>query len=313
MVAAMPRAVSAQQPPVIGYLSARSPDESAGLLAAFRRGLADNGIVEERNVAIEYRGALGAYDRLPAMAAELVNRPVAVLVTVGGEASMRAAVAATKTIPIVGIFADDPIASGIVASLNRPGGNVTGVFNFNPTLEPKRLALLHELVPQAATLGMLVNPNYPPAASQLKAAEEAARSIGMQTFALRAGNDREVEAAFETAVREGIRVLAVASDPFFNTRSATLVALAARHALPTVYPFREHVAAGGLMSYGVDLSEMYRQVGIYAAQVLKGTKPADLPVMQPVKFDLVINLKTAKALGLSIPEMFLARADDVIE
>src|SRR5262249_50968488 len=163
------------------------------------------------------------------------------------------------------------------------------VFNFNPTLEPKRLALLHELVPQAATLGMLVNPNYPPAASQLKAAEEAARTIGMQSIALRAGSDREVEAAFETAVREGIRVLAVASDPFFNTRSATLVALAARHALPTVYPFREHVGAGGLMSYGVDLSEMYRQVGVYAAQVLKGTKPADLPVMQPVKFDLVVN------------------------
>jgi ABC-type uncharacterized transport system substrate-binding protein len=314
MAAAMPRVASAQQTmPVLGYLSARSPDESAALLAAFRRGLADNGIVEGQNVAIESRWALGAYDRLPAMAAEFVNRPVTVLVTVGGEASMRAAAAATKTIPIVGIFADDPVASGLVASVNRPGGNVTGVFNFNPTLEPKRLALLHELVPQAAILGMLVNPNYPPAASQLKAAEEAARTIGMQTFALRAGNDREIEAAFDTAVRQGVRVLAVASDPFFNTRSETLVALAARHALPTVYPFREHVAAGGLMSYGVDLSEMYRQVGLYAGQVLKGTKPADLPIMQPVKFDLVINLKTAKALGLAIPETFLARADDVIE
>jgi putative tryptophan/tyrosine transport system substrate-binding protein len=314
MAAAMPRVALAQQTmPVIGYLSARSPAESAGLLAAFRRGLADNGIVEDRNVAIDYRWALGAYDRLPAMAAELVNRPVTVLATVGGEASIRAAVAATKTIPIVGIFADDPIASGLVASLNRPGGNVTGVFNFNPALEPKRLALLHELVPQANMIGVLVNPNYPPAASQLKAAEEAARTIGLQTFALRAGNDREVEAAFETAVRQNIRVLAVASDPFFNTRSTTLVALAARHALPTVYPFREHVAAGGLMSYGVDLSEMYRQVGLYAAQVLKGTTPADLPIMQPIKFELVINLKTAKALGLSIPETFLVRADDVIE
>jgi putative tryptophan/tyrosine transport system substrate-binding protein len=314
MATAMPRVASAQQTlPVLGYLSARSPDESAALLAAFRRGLADNGIVEGQNVAIESRWALGAYDRLPAMAAELVNRPVAVLVTVGGEASMRAAAAATKTIPIVGIFADDPVASGLVASVNRPGGNVTGVFNFNPTLEPKRLALLHELVPQAAILGMLVNPNYPPAASQLKAAEEAARTIGMQTFALRAGNDREIEAAFDTAVRQGVRVLAVASDPFFNTRSETLVALAARHALPTVYPFREHVAAGGLMSYGVDLGEMYRQVGLYAGQVLNGTKPADLPIMQPIKFDLVVNLKTAKALGLSIPETFLARADDVIE
>ena len=307
-------AARAQQAmPVIGLLSARSPDESAGLLAAFRRGLAENGTVEGQSVAIEYRWALGEYDRLPAMASDLVHRPVAVLVTVGGEAAARAAIAATKDIPIVGIFADDPVASGLVASLNRPGGNTTGVFNFNPTLEPKRLGLLHELVPQASTIGILVNPNYPPAASQLRGVEEAARTIGMGTVALRARNDGEIETAFETAIQQRIGVLAVTSDPFFNTRSEKLVALATRHTIPTVYPFREYVAAGGLMSYGVDLSEMYRQIGIYAGQVIKGVKAADLPVMQPIKFELVINIKTAKALGLAVPTTLLASADAVIE
>lgn len=299
--------------PVIGFLSARSPVESAGLVAAFRRGLAENGTIEGLSVAIDYRWALGEYDRLPAMASELVHRPVAVFVTVGGDASVRAAMAATKNIPIIGIFADDPVASGLVASLNRPGGNATGVFNFNPTLEAKRLGLLHELVPQAATIGVLVNPNYPPAASQLKGVEEAARTIGLGTLAMRASNDGEIEAAFESAIQQRIRILAVTSDPFFNTRSEKLVALATRHAMPTVYPFREYVAAGGLMSYGVDLSEMYRQVGIYAGQVVKGVKPADLPIMQPVKFELVINVKTAKTLGLTIPSTLLASADEVIE
>jgi len=284
------------EPPVIGFLSARSPVESAGLVAAFRRGLAENGTVEGVNVAIDYRWALGEYDRLPAMALELVHRPVAVFVTVGGEASVRAAIAATKNIPIIGIFADDPIASGLVASLNRPGGNTTGVFNFNPTLEAKRLGLLHELVPQAATIGVLVNPNYPPAASQLKGVEEAARTIGLGILAMRASNDGEIEAAFESAIQQRIRILAVTS-----------------HAVPTVYPFREYVAAGGLMSYGVDLSEMYRQVGIYAGQVVKGVKPVDLPIMQPIKFELVINVKTANTLGLTIPSTLLASADEVIE
>jgi putative tryptophan/tyrosine transport system substrate-binding protein len=300
-------------PPVIGFLSARSPVESAGLVAAFRRGMAESGTVEGVNVAIDYRWALGDYGRLPAMALELVQRPVAVFVTVGGEASVRAAIAATKNIPIIGIFADDPVASGLVASLNRPGGNTTGVFNFNPTLEAKRLGLLHELVPQATTIGVLVNPNYPPAASQLKGVEEAARTIGLGILAMRASNDGEIEAAFESAIQQSIRILAVTSDPFFNTRSEKLVALAARHAVPTVYPFREYVAAGGLMSYGVDLSEMYRQVGIYAGQVIKGVKPADLPIMQPIKFELVINVKTAKTLGLTIPSTLLASADEVNE
>jgi putative ABC transport system substrate-binding protein len=307
-------AVRAQQAmPVVGFLSARSPAESAGLLAAFRRGLAESGTVEDRTVAIDYQWALGDYGRLPAMAQGLVRRPVALLVTVGGEAAVRAAIAATTTIPIVGIFADDPVASGFVASLNRPGGNTTGVFNFNPILEPKRLGLLHELVPEAATIGVLVNPNYPPAASQLKGVEEAARTIGMGTVALRASNDGEIETAFETAIRQGIRILTVTSDPFFNTRSERLVALAARHAVPTVFPFREYVAAGGLMSYGVNLGEMYRQVGLYAGQVLKGVKPADLPIMQPIKFELVINLKTARTLGLTVPATLLASADEAIE
>jgi putative ABC transport system substrate-binding protein len=300
-------------PPVIGFLSARSPVESAGLVAAFQRGLAENGTVEGLSVAIDYRWALGDYDRLPAMALELVHRPVAVFVSVGGEASVRAAIVATKSIPIIGIFADDPVASGLVASLNRPGGNTTGVFNFNPTLEAKRLGLLHELVPQAATIGVLANPHYPPAASQLKRVEEAARTIGLQTIAMRASNDEEIEAAFESAVRQRIRMFAVTSDPFFNTRSEKLVALATRHAVPAVYPFREYAVAGGLMSYGVDLSEMYRQVGIYAGQVVKGVKPADLPIMQPIKFELVINARTAKTLGLTIPSTLLASADEVIE
>lgn len=314
-ITAMGSLTAVAQPamPVIGYLSARSPAESANLLAAFRRGLAESGIVEDRGAAIEYRWALGEYGRLPAMASELVRRGVDVLVTVGGEAAVRAAIAATTTIPVVGIFADDPIASGLVASLNRPGGNVTGAFNFNPVLEPKRLGLLHELAPQAVTVGVLVNPNYPPAPGQLKGVEEAARSVGMQALALLASNEQEIETAFAAAIQQNIRVLTVTSDPFFNTRSEMLVALAARHGLLAMYPFREYVVAGGLMSYGVDLSEMYRQVEIYAGQVLKGIKPADLPIMQPIKFELVINLKTAKALGLAIPENLLARADEVIE
>ena len=313
--AVWPLAARAQQPamPVIGFLSARSPNESANLLAAFRRGLAENGTVEGQNVAVEYRWANGAYDRLPAMAAELVNRSVAALVTVGGEASARAAIAATKSIPIVAIFADDPVASGRVASLSRPGGNTTGVFNFNPALEPKRLGLLHELVPKAATIGVLLNPNYPPAASQLRGVEEAARTIGLQTLVLRVSTDSEIETAFETAVQHHVDVFAVTSDPFFNTRSDKLVARAARHAVPTIYPFREYVVAGGLMSYGVDLGEMYRQVGIYSGQVVKGVKPADLPIMQPIKFEFVINLKTAKALGLDVSPNLLALADEVIE
>ena len=313
--AAWPLAAQAQRAamPAIGYLSSRSPDESADLLAAFQRGLTENRIVEGQNAAIEYRWALGEYGRLPAMAAELVRRPVTVLVTVGGEISARAAIAATKTIPIVAIFADDPVASRFVTSLSRPEGNITGVFNFNPSLEAKRLGLLHELVPQAATIGVLLNQNYPPAATQLRGIEEAARTIGLKTVVLRASTDGEIETAFETAVKQPVGVLAVTSDPFFNTRSEKLVALAARYAVPAIYPFREYAVAGGLMSYGVDLREMYRQVGIYTGRILNGAKPSDLPIIQPIKFDFVLNAKTAKALGVKISDNFLSLADEVIE
>lgn len=310
---AWPIAVRAQSMPVIGFLSARSPDESEKLLVAFRRGLSESGIVEGQNATIEYRWALGEYDQLPAMAADLVRHSVAVIATLGGEAAIRAASAATKTIPVVGIFASDPVASGLVASLGRPGGNVTGAFNFNPTLEPKRIGLLREIMPQAVAVGVFVNPNYPPAASQAKGAEDGARNFGMQAIILQAGNDKQIEAAFETAVARQIRVLAVTSDPFFNTRTGKFVALAARHMIPTMYPFREYPAAGGLMSYGVDLGDMYRQVGIYAGRILKGTTAADLPVMQPVKFEFVINLKTARSLGVKFSDNLMSIADDVIE
>lgn len=315
VAAAWPLAARAQPAPMptIGYLSARSPAESAELLAAFQRGLADSRIVEGQDVAIEYRWAHGEYGRLPAMAAELVQRPVTVLVTVGGEVSARAAIAATKAIPIVAIFADDPVASRLVTSLGRPDGNATGVFNFNPTLEAKRLGLLHELVPQASTIGVLLNQNYPPAATQLKSIEDAARTIGLKTVVLRASTDSEIETAFEAAVQQHIGVLAVTSDPFFNTRSDKLVALAARSAIPAMYPFREYAVAGGLMSYGVDLREMYRQVGIYAGRILKGAKPSDLPIMQPIKFEFVLNAKTARSLGIKISDNFISLADDVIE
>ena len=313
--AAWPLAAQAQPPamPAIGYLSARSPAESAELLAAFQRGLAESGIAESQNLAIEYRWALGEYGRLPAMAAELVRRPVTVLVTVGGEVSARAAIAATKAIPIVAIFADDPVASHFVTSLSRPEGNITGVFNFNPSLEAKRLGLLHELVPQATTIGVLLNQNYPPAATQLRGIDEAASTIGLKTVVLRASTDSEIETAFKAAVQHPVGVLAVTSDPFFNTRSEKLVALAARYAMPAIYPFREYAVAGGLMSYGVDLREMYRQVGIYAGRILNGAKPSDLPIMQPIKFEFVLNSKTAKALGIKISDNFLSLADDVIE
>jgi putative ABC transport system substrate-binding protein len=315
-VVTWPLAAHAQQPamPAIGFLSPRSPDdESAHLMAAFRRGLAENGYVEGQNMTIEYRWALGQYDRLPAMAAELARRPVAVLVSPGGEPAALAAKAATSTIPIVFSTGGDPIKLGLVASYNRPGGNATGMSILSPALEAKRLGLLHELMPKAATLGVLINPNFPPAADQLSDVQTAARALGSQIHVLRASTDSEIDTAFETIVQHRIPALAVAADPFFITRRDKLVALAARHAVPTMYHYREFAAAGGLMSYGIDLSDVYRQIGIYAGRILKGTKPADLPVMQPTKFEFVINLKTAKALGRPIPAGLLSFADEVIE
>jgi len=313
--ATWPVAVRAQQPalPVVGFLSSRSPDESANVVAAFRRGVAENGFIEGQTVAIDYRWAMGQYDRLPELAAELVRVPVAVLVSVGGEPSARAAKAATTTVPVVSVFSADPVRSGLIASLSRPGGNVTGISDFNVEMEPKRLSLLRDLVPQAAVFGVLLNPDFPPAAEQLRAIEAAAQTLGVPVAVLRARTDRELEAAFETVTQQRIPALLVASDPFFVSQREQLAALAARHGVPAMYIFRDYVVAGGLMSYGADLADMYHQAGVYAGRILKGARPADLPVMQPTKFEFVINLKTAKALGVTIPQTLLARADEVIE
>ena len=291
--------------PVIGYLSARSPEDTTHLVAAFRRGLVESGYVEGQNVAIEYKWALGQVDRLPALAAKLASRSVAILVATGGDSAALAAKAATSTIPIV-FSMGDPVKAGLAASYNRPGGNATGINILTQTLDPKRLGLLHELVPQAATIGFLLNPDYPAAEEQSKDMQEAARAIGLHIHVLRANTDREIEAAFETVAQHRIGALAVAGSPFFDTRRDTLVALAARHAVPTMYHFREFVTAGGLMSYGIDPIDTYRQVGVYAGRILKGAKPADLPVLQPTKFEFVINLKTAKALSLEIPARLLS-------
>jgi putative ABC transport system substrate-binding protein len=311
--AAWPLAARAQQPvrPVIGYLSARSPDDTAHLVAAFRRGLGEQGFVEGQNVTIEYRWALGQYDRLPAMATELVRLPVTVLAATGGEPAALAAKVATSTIPIVFTVGGDPVKLGLVASYNQPGGNATGVSLLTSPLEAKRLGLLRELVPQATTIGFLLNPNLD--RDQLSGVQEAARTINLQIHVLRASTDREIDLAFETVAPQRIQALAVAGDPFFDTRREKLVALAARHAVPTMYHFREFAVAGGLVSYGIDPIDPYRLVGVYTGRVLKGVKPAELPVQQSTKFEFVINLKTAKALGLDVPPGLSARADEVIE
>ena len=313
--AVWPLAARAQQPevPVVGWLNARSPDDAAHLVAAFRRGLGETGFIEGQNVMIEYRWALGQYDRLPVMAAELVRRPVTVIASAGGEPAALAAKAATSTIPIVFVIGGDPVKQGLAASLSRPGGNSTGISVLTSSLEPKRLGLLRELVPRAETIGVLLNPNFPPFESQLRDVQEAARAINLQVHVLRASTDREIDAAFETVAQRRIPALSVAADPFFDTRRDKLVVLAVRHAVPTMYHFREFAAAGGLVSYGVDISDAYRLVGVYTGRMLKGAKPADLPVLQPTKFELVINLKTARALGLEVPPNLTSRADEVIE
>ena len=314
-VAAWPAAGRAQQStvPVIGFLSPRSPDDSAHLVAAFRRGLGEAGLTEGQNVSVEYRWALGEYTKLPMLAAELVRGQIDVLVAVGGEPAVLAAKAVTSTIPMVAVFVGDPVESGLVKSLSRPGGNVTGISGINGTLEAKRLGLLYELVQRATTLGLLLNPNFPAATRQLKDMQEAARSIGVQLQIFNAGTDAEIDAAFESVAQKHIRGLVVAADTLFVTHRDRLVALAARHAVPAIYSLREFAALGGLMTYGIDLKDLYRNVGLYAGRILKGTKPADLPVMQPTKFEMVINMKTARALGLTVPATLLAQADDVIE
>jgi putative ABC transport system substrate-binding protein len=297
--------------PVIGYLSFASPGPFAPLVTALRQGLSETGYVEGQNVAIEYRWAEGHYDRLPALAADLVGRNVDV-VAASGPPSALAAKGATSTIPIV-FSSGDPVGEGLVANLARPIANLTGVSLFTAELMPKRLELLSELVPQARVIALLVNPNNPNTEPMIRDVQEAAGVKGVQLPILKAGTESAIDAAFASLVQLHVGGFVVGTDPFFNSRREQLVALAAHHAVPAIYEWREFAAAGGLISYGSSLTAAYRQVGIYAGKILKGAKPSDLPVQQPTKFELVVNLKTAKALGLPVPQSILARADEVIE
>ena len=314
--AAWPLAARAQQAamPVIGFLSGRSPYESRTVVGPFGQGLAETGYFESKNVIIEYRWAEGRYDRLPGLAAELVSRHVAVIAAVGGPNSGQAAKAATTTIPIVFISGTDPVKEGLVASLNKPGGNATGVSPLLPAMEAKRLGLLREIIPNAALVAVLLNPvsqdNF---SRQLNDVEGAARDVGQQLLVLYASNEEEIEAAFATAAERRANGVLVAADPFLLSRRERLVALAARYAIPAIYEVREFATAGGLMSYGISLANAYKQAGVYVGRILNGEKPSDLPVLQPTKFDFVINIKTAKALGLTIPDNLLTLADEVIE
>ena len=311
--AAWPMASGAQQPamPVIGFLRDTSLAEAADRVTAFRQGLKEGGFVEGQNVAIEYRFAENNRDRLPALAAELIRRPVVVIV--GNTPSALAAKAVTTTVPIVVTTGSDPVKDGLVASFNRPGGNVTGVSFLATMIGSKRLDLLRQLVPAATTIAYLVNPNSPNTEADRREVQAAAQAIGQQLLVLDVISDRDIETAFATLVQRGAGALQAGIGAFLNSHRERIVALAARHAVPAIYPLRESVAVGGLMSYAPSITDAYRQAGVYAGRILKGEKPVDLPVIQPTKFELVINLKTAKALGLEMPPMLLALADKVIE
>jgi putative tryptophan/tyrosine transport system substrate-binding protein len=312
--AAWPLAARAQQTamPLIGFLSLGSPEADTGRINGLRRGLAEIGYVEGQNVAIEHRGAQYQYDRLPALAADLVSRKVSVIVTVGTPSAL-AAKAATNTIPIVFSIGADPVQFSLVTSLNRPGGNITGIYILNTAVMGKRLELLHQSVPTARIIGYLANPKSAVAEPETKELHEAARTSGVELRVLNAADESEIDTAFATLAKEYSMPLVVSTDNLFADRPVRLVALAARHAIPAIYPYRWFPTAGGLMSYGADLADAYRQVGIYAGRILNSAKPTDLPVQQVVKVELVINMKTAKALGLSIPLPLLGRADEVIE
>jgi putative ABC transport system substrate-binding protein len=313
--AAWPLAVRAQQQamPVIGFMSARSSDDSAHLVEVFRRALEEGGFVEGQNVAIEFRWARGDYNLLPTLAAELVRRQVSVIAAVGGELSAAAAKQATSSIPIVFGIGGDPVSAGLIESFNYPGGNMTGVTLLSTTIDAKRLGLLRELAPRAPLVGVLVNPNYPLAAMQVREIEQAARAIEQRILLCKASTDDELETAFAMFSRDRVGALLIAADTYFTTRRDRIVAFAARQRLPAIYDLREFAVAGGILSYSVRIADAYRPIGFYTARILKGAKPADLPVQQATNFELVINLKTAKALGIPISDNLLSLADEVIE
>jgi putative ABC transport system substrate-binding protein len=312
---AWPLAARAQQQaaPVVGFLHPSSPEAFGHIVSGFRQGLNDAGFVEGQNVSIEYRWARGEYDRLPAMAVDLVQRGVRVILAGGGEVGAFAAKAATSTIPILIIASSDPVKSGLVASFNRPGGNVTGLMTATSVLEAKKFGLLCEMVPNAHLVAMLINPNYPPHAADAIEVQSAAQNIGRELLVLRADSPPAIDLAFSTLVAQRADALQVGGDPFLVGRSQQIVTMAARHAIPAIFDFRESVLAGGLMSYGSNIPNNYRQLGQYAGRILKGESAADLPVIYPAIFDFAINLVTARALGLNVPPMLLARADEVIE
>jgi putative ABC transport system substrate-binding protein len=313
-MAAWPRLARAQQQPmpVVGFLASQFEGPSAGRVAGFLKGLSEQGFTEGRDVAIEYRWAEGRYERLPALVEDLVRRRVAVIAATTQDSAL-AAKAGTTTIPVVFNVGGDPVKFGLVASLNQPGGNVTGVNMFTSDLQAKRLGLLHEMMPKAAVVGALLNPNNSTAEDQVNVMQESARQLGLRLVIRNAASDGDLGPAFEGFVRNGVQALVSAADPFLASRREQLVALAAKHRLPAMWEWYDYIEAGGLMSYGTSIIEGYRQVGVYVGRVLKGEKPAEMPVMRPMQFDLGINLKTAKALGIEVPATLLARADRVVE